>query len=328
MRSACAATFALILVSLYPARAGADEPNHAQAVAAFQDGRQKVDRGDVDGAITKFRESIALEPSIGARLSLADCLESRDPVAAWRLFKEAAAQALVNRDDRVSVAEQRAALIEKRVATIRVFVPQSALDLPNFELRVDGELLDRYVYKGQMIAAKPGRHLVEASAPGRHWSQEATADVGNPTAITVRLQADTCTVAPVAPVAPQPQVVHEEARGSTRRLLGLVIGGVGLAGVVNGAIFGAITLTKKSDINSLCGGNSGACQAPTGSVDVEREAAKTTAAVSTASFIAGGALLLGGGVLFFTAPSGTTGSVGVAPSVAQNGGGLTVRGLW
>ncbi len=316
----------MTLVVLWSARARADESTHDKAVALFQEGRKYIEQSNCDAAITKLRESLALEPSIGARLSLADCYESRDGVEAWWLFKEAAAQAFVNRDDRIGVAEQRAAAIEKRVATIRVIVPPPTLDLPGLELRLDGAPVDRYMYKGQTLAAKPGRHVVEAFAPGRHWSQEVVADM-NPGVATVRLQPDNCATGAVPPATAAARAPQEE-RGSTRRLLGAVVGGVGLAGIVNGAIFGAITLTKKSDINSLCGGNTGACQAPNGSLDVEREAAKTTAAVSTASFIAGGILFVGGGVLFFTAPSGTTGSVGVAPSVAQNGGGLTVRGLW
>src|SRR5437763_10138484 len=98
---------AMLLVSGWTIDARADEA-HDKAVAAFQDGRRYIEAGNCDAAITKLRESLAFETSIGARLSLADCYEPRDPLTAWRLFKDAANQAYLNHDDRLSLAEQRA----------------------------------------------------------------------------------------------------------------------------------------------------------------------------------------------------------------------------
>src|SRR5438093_11891416 len=117
-------TFAatIVMVTTWSFGALADETAHDKAVAAFQEGRRYIEAGNCDGAITKLRESLAFEPSIGARLSLGECYEARDPLQAWRLFKDAANQAYINHDDRLTLAEQRAQALEKRVPTITVII--------------------------------------------------------------------------------------------------------------------------------------------------------------------------------------------------------------
>jgi hypothetical protein len=94
-------------------------------------------------------------------------------------------------------------------------------------------------------------------------------------------------------------------------------------------VFGVLTLNKRSKIDELCGGSAASCNAPAGSVDAERESAKTTASISTASFLAGGLALVGGGLLYFTAPSASgAANVRIAPRVATNGGAVGVEGRW
>ena len=58
--------------------------------------------------------------------------------------------------------------------------------------------------------------------------------------------------------------------------------------------------------------------------------ARSTATISTWSFVVGGLALVGGGLLYFTAPTGpsTTAQVRIAPRMASNGGGVGVEGTW
>jgi hypothetical protein len=316
-----------IVVASFGATARADD-NHEKAGAAFQEGRRYLEQGNCDAAITKLKESLALESSVGARLSMADCYEKSDPLLAWRNLKDAASLAYFNHDERVSVAEQRAAALEKTLPTLRVTLPSGAIDTPGFELRVDGELLDRFYYRTGIIATKPGAHVVEVTAPMRHFRGEVTAAPGMYANVAVHLEHDTCTT-PQQPTTTVATVAPPE-RSSPRKTLGLAIAGVGVLGVAVGGVFGAITLDKKSTISALCGGNPGSCAAPPGSVDSERNAARTDATISTVAFIVGGAALVGGGVLYFTAPSPSPsmGSVRVAPSVGSNGGGALVTGAF
>lgn len=318
--------------------AKADDSAHDKAAVAFQEGRKYIEAGNCDAAVTKLRESLSFEPSIGARLSLADCFEANDPLAAWHMLKDAANLAYINADDRLPLAETRAAALEKRLPTIHVSIPQATLEQPGFELRVDGELLDKFQYRTGIIATKPGKHVVEASAPLRHFAQQVDAGAGGSAQVSVRLERDTCAIAPASAAAPvAPVTVLAESPGSTRRTLGLALAGAGVAGLASGVVFGILTLDKKSKIADLCGGNAGDCRAAPGSVDPERQSATTTAAISTASFIAGGVAILGGGLLYFTAPSSSSmpsstrsarASIRVAPSVGIGNAGMGLEGTW
>jgi hypothetical protein len=320
------------IVACWPKPAHADDAAHERAVIAFQDGRKYIDAGNCDAAITKLHESIAFEPSVGARLSLAECQEANDPLAAWRMLKDAATLAYINHDERLALAETRAAALEHRLPTLRVSIAPSALEQPGFELRVDGELVDRFHYRSGVVAVKPGKHLVEALAPLRHWSEQVATEPGAATLVTVRLERDACVASP-ASVAPSavtaPVVLATESPGSTRRTLGVALAGVGVAGIASGVVFGILTLNKRAKIDDVCGGSVTSCTAPSGSVDAERGAAKTLATLSTASFLAGGVAILGGGLLYVTAPrASSAANVRVTPRVATNGGGVGLEGAW
>lgn len=331
MKLTCGVITTVVLVVGSVAPALADDSAHDKAVGAFQEGRKYIEAGNCDGAVTKLRESLSYEPSVGARLSLAECLEKTDGLTAWRVLKEAANLAYINHDERLALADTRAAALEKRLPIIRVSIPQAALEQPGFELRVDGELIDKFHYRSGLIATKPGKHLVEASAPLRHWSEQVVAGGPGTTAqVTVRLERDSCPTGPAAGAVVAPVVITRESPDSTRRTLGLTIAGVGIVGFATGAVFGILTLNKKSTIEERCGGNAGDCTAPPGSLDSERESASTTATISTASFIVGGIALLGGGLLYFTAPSAsaTAAKVRITPRVATNGGGMGLEGTW
>lgn len=322
------AAVAIMIVGSWASPALADDSAHDKAVAAFQEGRKYIEANNCDAAVTKLRESLSFEPSVGARLSIAECYEKSDPLAAWRALKDAANLAYLNHDDRLALAETRAATLEKRLPTIRVNVPQSMLEVPGFELRVDGELVDKFQYRSGVIATKPGKHIVEANAPLRHWSEQITSETGGNTQVNVQLERESCSTAPASGPAGGVAVTRENP-GGTRRTLGLAIAGVGVVGLATGAVLGILTLNKKSKIDDGCGGNAGACLAPPGSLDAERESAKTSATISTASFIVGGAALIGGGLLYFTAPTGSgTAKVRVAPRVATDGGGMGLEGMW
>jgi hypothetical protein len=114
---------------------------------------------------------------------------------------------------------------------------------------------------------------------------------------------------------------------TTQKVLGLVTGCAGLAGIAAGSVFGLMTLSEKSQQESDCASAS-ACTDHTKAVS-DHSTGLTDSTVSTAGFIAGGALLVGGAVLFFTAhssdTSATTGLL-VIPSLAPGGGGMSLRG--
>lgn len=312
--------------------ARADDGNvHEKAAAAFVEGRKLLEGGNCDSAVPKLRESLAYESSIGARLSIVDCTEQRDPLSAWRLLKEAAVLALMNHDERLSMIEQRAAMLQTKLGMLSFKLPVVA-EQPGFELRVDGELVDRYVYR-YGYATSAGRHLVEAIAPlGKRFSGSVTAQIGQASLVDIALEGEGCKTALPAPAAASspPDTTPVYDRGASRRTLGLALGSFGIASIATGVVFGLLTLDKKQTLESECGGSTGNCSAANRSLDAESESAKTMAAISTVSFAVGGAALLGGVALYLTAPPLTAPKTGVriAPQASLGGGGLRLDGTW
>jgi hypothetical protein len=113
--------------------------------------------------------------------------------------------------------------------------------------------------------------------------------------------------------------------GSPYRTVGIVVAGVGLAGLAVGAGFGADAIAKKSDANcpdNVCGahGNAGALRD-----------AGTAADVSTVSFIAGGVLTASGVLTWLLAPTHAAERrawVRPVPMVSCHGGGMSLVGQW
>jgi hypothetical protein len=131
--------------------------------------------------------------------------------------------------------------------------------------------------------------------------------------------------------SPAQSMAHKASVGAglgTQRILGLVGAGVGAAGIAVGTVFGLMTISQKNQQVTDCG-SPGACNNHAQAVS-DHSSGMTDGAISTAAFIAGGALLAGGAALFFTADRGSerpaSASMLVAPSVGPGGGGISVRG--
>jgi hypothetical protein len=111
--------------------------------------------------------------------------------------------------------------------------------------------------------------------------------------------------------------------GSSIKIIGLVVGGVGVAGLVVGSIFGVEALSTKGahcPSDNLC--------APEGSAG----AAESQARNANIGFVAGGVLAAGGAALFLLTPSGPpeghAAGASVRPFVGPSTGGLEVAGRW
>jgi hypothetical protein len=113
---------------------------------------------------------------------------------------------------------------------------------------------------------------------------------------------------------------------TTRRLVGLVVGGTGLAGTAVGTAFGLLAISANNAQKNDC--NTMTCPHHLQAVS-EHSALETDGTVSTVAFIAGGALIVTGAVLFFTgggASKEASSSLIVAPSLGSGSGGVAVWG--
>jgi hypothetical protein len=212
----------------------------------------------------------------------------------------------------------------------------SGADLVAVKVTVDGKpLADRL--DGTPLPVDPGQHVFTFEIEGQ---PPVARTLVLTEGVKGRREQIVLGPAPAAVPAPPPVAtslpVTEPATTSggggmgTQKILGLAAGGVGVAGLVVGGVFGAMTLSEKSQQQSACG--SGTCS-PAGHAQAlnDHSSGMTDSTISTIGFIAGGALVVGGAVLFFTAhPSSQQPATGVlvAPSVGPGGGGVLLQGTF
>lgn len=210
-------------------------------------------------------------------------------------------------------------------------------DVIDVRVSVDGRLLVDHL-DGNPVKVDPGPHAFSFEAPG----QPAVMDQ-----VLVREGETGRHESVVIPTLNKPAVAAGSTPGSndatspsagpdtppskglgTQRLIGLVVGGVGVAGLAAGTIFWQLGTSAWNSAKQACGGNPSACTDVSSGTSY-RSTATTDASVSTVAFIAGGALLAVGGVLFLTgAPreNKPTASFVVAPSVGPRSAGLVLSG--
>jgi hypothetical protein len=278
------------------------EQSTEQAKKLFEQARQLIESKQYEPAIRVLDSVLQLEPrSIGAHINLGDCYEKTNkPVKAWHHFNQARDLAEKRKDDRATVAKQRADALEPKLPKVSVAAPA-----PGLSISVNGEVLPQERWNKGLMQA-PGRKDIVASAPGYlSWTTQVNVtDDGQPGEVAV------------------PALEQDTSKGRGQRTVGVIVGGVGLAGVTLGAIFGIVALGKASDAKDCAQSGPGptGCAEPdptrTTKLDSLKDDAKGgPATISTIGFIAGGALLVGGIVLYLTAPKG---NVEAGPAASKN----------
>jgi len=304
---------ALVVVS---GTAHAQTPSEADI--AFKKGREFLKAGKFAEACVEFEHSERLDPQLGTRFNIAQCVEGQGKLAdALDLFRE-----LVEKDtnaQRKQVSSERLAALEKRVPRVQV-----QIDNPPAGLAVKVGDKSATCNAGKCEArVDKGHYTAVASASGfRDASAQVDVETENATVIVKlaleRAPAGAPAVAPPEP--PKPVDTATPAR-SHRKLYGVVIAGAGGAALITGAIFGVMANANWSDAKAACGGGTScADQASLDKANSLRDSANSKATLSTGLFIAGGVLAAAGVVLFVTAPSDH--EITVAPA----GTGVTLSG--
>jgi hypothetical protein len=300
-----ASTFAVVLVS--SSRATADDRPAAQVL--FDEARELIKKRDFAKACPKFEESLRLDRGIGTMLWLADCYENNgQPASAWAMFKEAAGVAGLSNDSRTKVAHDRAAALEPKLPRLTIKVTENA---PGTEIRRDGTVAGAAEW-GTAVPVDPGKHKIEAHAPGRvDWSQSVDiAPTPTTTLVTVpaldRSPEQPPPTEPTKPTplmeTPPPPPEPDHGTGKTQRWLGIGVGAVGVVGLGLGTFFSlhAKSIYDGANANGHCRTADNHCD-PTGTS--QRHDAITDANIATVAFVAGFVALAGGVVLYLTAPS-------------------------
>jgi hypothetical protein len=156
-------------------------------------------------------------------------------------------------------------------------------------------------------------------------TMKSTARAATPSSATPAVTSGTTTSnpTPTAPVddgAPRPAV----ARSSPLKTVGFVVGGVGLAGIILGSVFGGMAISDNNDAG--CDPNN-VCTNPQ-----SRRDAQGAATVSTIGFVAGGVLLATGVALVIVGSkhhggaAGSAAHVELAPAIGMGSAGFSLGG--
>jgi hypothetical protein len=307
-----------------PARSQTAE-DKAAAEALFDEGKKLLADKRYAEACTRFESSQRLDPGIGTLLFLADCYENVGRIAsAWSTFREAAAAAkAAGQASREKTARERAAKLEGKLFQLTLAV--AGASTPGLRVMRDETAVKKEVW-GLAVPVDPGTYKLTVTATGKKpYSttleipvgagsrtveipalEDAPAEPPAPTAAPTA--APTTTVPPVVTAAPP----APPAGWSGGRIAGLTMGILGIAGVGAGAAIGGIAASQFSDVKARCPNTT--C-GDTSAVDLSKQVG-ALADVSTALFVAGGAVLAGGVVLFLVSPS---------PAAPKEGGGAGQR---
>lgn len=232
----------------------------AQAEDLFQRAKTAMERREYRAACPMLAESYRLAPAGGTLQNLAVCYEAEGKVAfAFARFNELRSLSQkTNRDDRVRLADEHLAALAPRISRLRVVLPASAS--AGTTVSVDGDPYGAASLRAG-IALDVGEHVVRVAAPGK---REAT--------LRARIAAEGATTTLEAPAlvdAPGARGAAATPGGATLdeldrvagaralRTTGLVVGGVGLAALAAGGVFGILTITTNNAAKNACRDNTG-----------------------------------------------------------------------
>jgi len=295
-------------------RPGAPAPS-SEAEQRFRRGQSLLQAGRVADACREFEESQRLEPALGTLLNMANCHERLERLLlAMREFQEAASAAhAAGITDVESFARERASTLAREIPSLEVRVDRATAPA-GLSVRV-GSMLIAPPEWGIPRPVEPGRYRIEATAPGRvSFQKELTLARGSG-----RLIVHIPNLPEAAPATESDSPSDSGVRFGPRRVAAIVAGGVGVAGVVTGTIFGLRSMSKHDDSERYC--DNGRCTEQRG-VDLSSEA-RTAGNLSTVAFAIGAAGLAGGAVLWFTAETEET---ALRPRLGVGLSGVSVAG--
>ncbi len=290
----------LAALLLFPSLALAEAPPAiSPGEALFREGRAALLTNDLITACARFEASQKLEPAPGTLLNLGDCEERQGHLVAARAAFQRAAAGFMN-EQKGKYAQERAEALDGRIPRLTL-VTEGALPA-GAEARIG----DRTVTLGTPISLDPGKVTVQVTAPGsRTRTYEAELAAGE--RLVLRLE------------PPEPQTPRPSSTSGALRAAGFMATGAGAAGLLVGAIAGALTLEKASTVKSSCTSTL-ACNAE--GLDAARSGG-TLSTISTISFVAGGILTAAGILMIVTSPDGS--KTALVPAASPQGATLS---LW
>ena len=306
---------------------------HAQNAAAeslFNDGERLMKEGKLTEACQAFEDSNRIEARAGTLINLGLCREHTNQLAsAWSAFKDALTR--VKDPNKKQLATEHANAIEPRLSYLTISVPD--------ESRVDGLALTRNagavdpVLWNRAIPVDGGTYVIAGHAPGHEqWSTSVVVpNEGGKISVEVPRFKDLTKL--MTPAKPEPQLTppvetDEPSTGggmfTPKRKIALGVGGVGVAAIAVGIVFGLQARSDKNDAFELCPDPATPCADGNKASALTRDG-HSKALAADAAYGVGAAALIGAGVLWFLgAPTEADRGVAVAPRVGHGVAALDV----
>jgi hypothetical protein len=259
------------------------------ARSMMQEGRDLRDKGDLKGALQRFKaaDDIMHVPTTSfevarTQVALGMLVEALDTIAAIRKTPALADDPTPFKDARVK-ADELDAQVEGKVPSITITVTGAA-EGETPAVSVDGVSLPAAT-ANLPRKVDPGHHVVTARAPSGQAKQEVDVAEGEKKDVQLVLASGGPTEGENPPSdqgAEGPRnVVHTPGPLTYG---GIIVGGIGLVG---GAITGVMTLSKASAVKSDCTGPNKTCV--TSQSQSELNAGNSLATISTIGFAVAGA---------------------------------------
>ncbi len=317
-----------------------------KADAAFKKGKKLLAEKKYADACAAFEKSNELDPGIGAKLNIAKCYEEWGKLAtALRWYRDAEKQATDAKDARLAKIHEHREAVDDDTPRLTLRVGKDA------DAEAANVLLDGQPAKvGEAIEVDPGAHLVEYTSDGGERKKKVVpVERGSTSDVKLDLpkkkpggkhdkhvddkHVDDKHVDDkhVGEPDPSPRPREPDDPGKTRKITGLVVGGVG---IISLGFSGYFTLDAhadyKSALSSHCGGATNNCDAVGLSVTHH---ARTEANRATVIGIVGALAIAGGVVLYLTAPHASAANpdehaLYLAPSADPSGGGIVFGGRY
>jgi hypothetical protein len=326
------ATLVVLALGTVPAATAHAQPKDAGAIQsardAYNEGVTLRDKGDLRGALIKFKAAHALArtPITGVELArthetLGELVEAsevclgvgRTPISA----EETARSAQARRD-----ALELAGKLESRVATLRIVIT-GVKDPADAEVTVDGNLIPGVALQVPR-RLNPGKHEILAHVgKGPEARAQIELKEGDKSEIELKVELPPPEPAIVGPVhgGPAPGQPNPRAAEADNSRTFVYIGGAALVvGGGLGAITGLMASSEKDKLDTACANNT----CPPAQHDALDDA-KLLGNVATLGFIVGG---IGAGVLVYglvSAPPKAKVGTSVSPWLGLGSAGLNGR---
>lgn len=309
-----------LLVALLLAAPLASAEDVVGARTAFEQGASLASEGRWSDALVQFERSAAMRPHATTLYNLGFCERALGhPTRAKKYFNQALARDTVTSGTELTPELRAATARYLNEASAQIATPRLTISPPDVKVSVDGRPLEPADDADHMLAGTrapgPGESVPKASFvleidEGTH-EIVVTAPDGRSRVVHDDFAAgSTKELHLEIPTLPPPRLEVTD-RGASRRTAGLVVGGVGLAVLGVGGYFGWHARGLWNDAKDACPSRS-ICPNEDGAR--LSSSAKSYANLSTLALTVGGTALIGGIVLYATAPSPTTATVGIGPS--------------